>query len=127
VCSKCSKFVVHLTYDDIDNICKLKLIDYRIGYIRRISKDAKKCINCGAWVFKFKFMTDPITKVMYIVSNDKEVTPAIVYEILKNISDMNSRIMGYGINLERPENMFLREISIDSLPQLRPSQKGDFY
>ena len=146
VCVKCSKLLVYKTEDEIMEILKSKKGKNRLNEIKNIVKNISYCqkanYGCGAPVPKIKSEKKKATVEINIVAEyapvnttgednlDKKpikdiLTPQIVYNILKNISDKDSLILGIDPTKSRPEEMIHVNMAVPPVP-VRPSVRGDF-
>lgn len=145
VCIKCSKLLVYKNESEIMEILKSKKGKNRLSEIKNIVKNVTYCqkanYGCGAPVPKIKEEKKKATVEINIVAEyaptntsednqDKKsvkdiLTPQIVYNILKNISDRDSLILGIDPTLSRPEDMINLNLPVPPVP-VRPSVRGDF-
>ena len=151
VCIKCSKLLVYKNESEIMEILKSKKGKNRLNEIKNIVKNVTYCqkanYGCGAPVPKIKSEKKKSTVEINIVAEyaptntntntntsednqDKKpvkdiLTPQIVYNILKNISDRDSLILGIDPTKSRPEDMIHLILPVPPVP-VRPSVRGDF-
>jgi DNA-directed RNA polymerase II subunit RPB1 len=145
VCIKCSKLLIYKNESEIMEILKSKKGKNRLNEIKNIVKNVNYCqkanYGCGAPVPKIKEEKKKATVEINIVAEytplnvteenqDKKpikdiLTPQIVYNILKNISDGDSLILGIDPTLSRPEDMINLNLPVPPVP-VRPSVRGDF-
>ena len=145
VCIKCSKLLVYKNEDEIMEILKTKKSKNRLNEIKNIVKNVSYCqksnYGCGNPVPKIKSekkkATVEINIIAEYIQNDqgddiqdkkplREVlTPMLVHNILKNISDKDCLIMGIDPTKSRPENMIMTNFPVPPVP-VRPSVRADF-
>lgn len=146
VCLKCSKLLIYKNEKEILEMLKNKKGKARFNEIRNLVKNVSHCqkqnYGCGTPVSKIKLEIKKATCLVNIVSEttitgvqgegeDKKkiirriLTPDDCYNILKNISDADCRIMGLNPEKSRPE-MMIHKIFIVSPVQVRPSIKAEF-
>ncbi len=144
VCIKCSKLLVYKNENEIMEMLKSKTGKSRLNEIKNIVKNVSYCqkqhYGCGSPVPKIKAEKKKTTVEInivaeYTVANPSEenpdkkpireiLTPNIVYEILKNISDTDCLIIGIDPKKNRPENLIHTVFPIPPV-QVRPSVRGD--
>lgn len=147
VCTKCSKLLVYKNEDEIMEILTSKKGKNRLQEIKMITKNITHChkeySGCGAPVPKIKSEKKKTTVEINIVAeyilpssqgdekeNEKKInreilTPQLVYNILKNISDRDCLILGIDPSKSRPEDMIHIEFPVPPNP-VRPSVRADF-
>jgi len=145
VCIKCSKLLVYKNESEIMDLLKNKKGKSRLNEIKNIVKNITYCqkanYGCGAPVPKIKSEKKKSTVEINIVAEytipnqtednpDKKpikdiLTPQLVYNILKNISDRDCLILGIDPTKSRPEDMIHTEFPVPPV-QVRPSVRGDF-
>lgn len=144
VCRRCSKLLTNKNENDIKEIVKTKTGKERMAYIKSIAKNMTVCQNpnggCGAPVPKIKIEVKKTSGSINIIAETdienkddnegkkklrQELTPDMVYDILKNISDEDCKIMGMDPERSRPENMTQKIFPVPPV-QMRPSARGDF-
>lgn len=147
ICLRCSKLLIHKNENEIKEMLKNKSGKHRFNEIRNITKNvtfcAKQDYGCGTPVTKIKIEKKKTAAVINIVSElqmqaeeggqetgtgkkivKQLLTPEICYNILKNISDDDCRIMGMDPEKSRPENMIHKIFPVSPVA-IRPSAKGD--
>ena len=144
ICIKCSKLLIYKNEDEIMEMLKSKKGKNRLVEIKNMVKNITHCqktnYGCGAPVPKIKADKKKTTVEINIVAEylvagitednaDKKVvrevlTPALVYNILKNISDQDCLIMGIDPKKTRPEDMIHTTFPVPPV-QVRPSVRGD--
>jgi DNA-directed RNA polymerase II subunit RPB1 len=148
ICPKCSKLLIYKNEDLIQKIMKTKRRKARFAEIRRLTSNMTYCArtdqNCGVPIPKIKKEVKKSQAVIQLyaetslqaMSEDgntiapidkkkklKEVfTPRIVYDILKNVSDDDYRIMGFDPAICRPEDFIIKTFPIPPIA-IRPSVK----
>jgi DNA-directed RNA polymerase II subunit RPB1 len=144
VCIKCSKLLIYKNEEEIMNILKLKTGKNRLNEIKNILKNVTYCqkafYGCGAPVPKIKADKKKSTAEINIVAEyttvlsetnpDKKpireiLTPNLIYNILKNVSDSDCLIMGIDPKKSRPEDLIHTVFPVPPV-QVRPSVRGDF-
>jgi DNA-directed RNA polymerase II subunit RPB1 len=146
VCLKCSKLLVYKTEEEIAIILKTKSTNARFNEIKNLSKNIQYCqkqnYGCGTPVSKIKKEIKKLTCDINIIaettiagldnatSKEKKkirqiLTPEDCYNILKNISDTDSKILGIDTDKSRPESMIHKTLYVPPV-QTRPSVKADF-
>ncbi len=144
VCIKCSKILVYKNEQEIMEMLKAKTGKNRLNEIKNLVKSVTYCqkahYGCGAPVPKIKAEKKKSTVEIniiaeYTVTNPSEdnpdkkpvretLTPSLVYNILKNISDTDCMIMGINPKLNRPEDLIHTIFPVPPV-QVRPSVRGD--
>ena len=151
ICLRCSKLLIYKNEDEIMDMIKNKSGKARMNEIRNLVKSVTYCqkqyYGCGTPVSKIKLEIKKTTGAINLISetdfatageegtpvnqfegkkkNRQPLTPDIVYDILKNISDTDCRIMGLDPTKSRPENMIQKIFPVPPV-QMRPSAKADF-
>jgi DNA-directed RNA polymerase II subunit RPB1 len=145
VCIKCSKLLVYKNESEIMEILKSKKGKNRLNEIKNIVKSVNYCqkanYGCGNPKPKIKSEKKKSTVEINIVAEyaptnpnednpDKKpvkdiLTPMLVYNILKNISDRDCLILGIDPTKSRPEDMIHTVFPVPPV-QVRPSVRGDF-
>jgi DNA-directed RNA polymerase II subunit RPB1 len=149
ICIRCSNLLVNKNENEIKEMLKTKTPKERMAYFKSASKNVTYCNNpsfgCGAQIPKIKIEKKKKSAEINIIAeidikeegkdgkeskNDKKklrqiLTPDIIYDILKNISDDNCVILGYDPKRSRPEDMLHKTFPVPPV-QMRPSAKGDY-
>jgi len=144
VCIKCSKILVYKNEKEIMDILKNKTGKGRLNEIKNLVKNVTYCqkafYGCGAPVPKIKSDKKKTSEVYivaeYLLSSSTEedlekkpiketLTPNLVYNILKNISDTDCMIIGFDPKKNRPEDLIHTIFPVPPV-QVRPSVRGDF-
>jgi DNA-directed RNA polymerase II subunit RPB1 len=140
VCKRCSKLLVHKNEDELKEILKAKSGKERMAYVRIATKNVTNCQTCATQVPKIKIEVKKTSASINIVAETEpenkdeldgkkklryELSPDMVYDILKNISDEDCRSMGMDPERSRPESMVHKVFPVPPV-QMRPSAKGDF-
>lgn len=147
VCLRCSKLLVYKNENEIEEILKTKTGKARLKEIKNLVKNVKYCqklnYGCGAPVSKIVLEIKKSTAIINLYAEsmasegddntikDKDkkariqLTPGIVYDVLKNISDTDCKVMGLDPDSSRPENMIQKVFPVPPV-QVRPSAKADF-
>jgi DNA-directed RNA polymerase II subunit RPB1 len=151
VCLKCSSLLVSKTEEELEEILKNKKGKHRFSEMKALCKNVSYCPridnNCGAPVPKIKTEIKKSTgtiKILIeteistmikdettgIISEGKKkirdfLSPKNCYDILKNISDTDCKLMGYNPELNRPEDLIIKSFPIPPVI-IRPTAKIDF-
>ena len=144
VCLKCSRVLIHKNESKIADILKIKIGKVRLAEVYNAVKNISNCPKCGTTVSKVRLEIKKSTATILMVAetdleNIKDeniqmmgkkklklvLTPEIVYEKLKNISDDDCILLGMDPKRTRPENMIHTIFLIPPLT-IRPAAKGDF-
>jgi DNA-directed RNA polymerase II subunit RPB1 len=153
VCIKCSKLLIYKNEDEIIELLKSKKGKNRLNEMKILVKTVSYCQKanhgCGNPVPKIKSEKKKTTIEINIIAEyaaivqsasqasqvplddiDKKpikdiLTPMIVYNILKNISDRDCLILGIDPTKSRPEDMIHTEFFVPPNP-VRPSVRADF-
>jgi DNA-directed RNA polymerase II subunit RPB1 len=145
VCPRCSKLLVYKTEDELIELLKNKRGKNRLTELKNLVKSVTYCqkqnYGCGAPIPKIKPDIRKSTAIINIIAEyqtanateenpDKKpirenLTPEIVYNILKNISDTDCFIMGLDPKKNRPEDLIYTTFPVPPVP-VRPSVRGDF-
>ncbi len=149
VCIRCSRLLVYKNERELDEMLKHKQGKARFAEIRNITKSIPYCMRpnygCGAPVPKIRKNVKSTSGIveLYAETDPKHLageeggtgerakkvrvvlTPEMVYEILKNISDDDCRMMGINPDKSRPEMMILKKFPVPPVP-VRPSVRADF-
>lgn len=144
ICLKCSRVLIHKNEAKIIDILKIKTGKTRLAGVYNSIKNILSCPKCGTTVSKIRSEIKKSTATILMVAetdleNIKDesiqsigkkklklvLTPEIVYEKLKNISDDDCIILGIDPKRTRPEDMIHTIFLIPPLA-IRPSAKGDF-
>jgi DNA-directed RNA polymerase II subunit RPB1 len=140
VCKRCSRLLVHKNEDELREILKTKSGKECMAYVRAATKNVTNCQYCATQVSKIKIEVKKASGLISIVSEiepdnkdelegkkklRQELTPDMVYHILKNVSDVDCRSMGMNPDRSRPEGMIHLTFPVPPV-QMRPSAKGDF-
>merc|ERR1711871_969657 len=151
ICLKCSSLLVDKSDEELEEILKNKKGKSRFSEMRNLCKNVSYCPridnNCGAPVPKIKHEIKKSTGTIKIII-ETEVTsmvkdentgittetkkkikeflsPKTCYDILKNISDNDCRLLGFNPELNRPEDLILNSFPIPPVI-IRPTAKIDF-
>lgn len=146
VCLGCSKLLVYKNDDELLELVKNKSGKARFSEIRNITKKVSYCMKpgygCGRPVSKIKIEIKKGTGAINMISENsisgqpdeaidgkkkiKQIlTPEMVYDILRNISDVDCSIMGLDPKKSRPENMIHLVFPVPPVA-VRPSSKVDY-
>lgn len=126
VCLNCS----NLLYTNTQELSKLKNKS-RILFLKNHSKNINVCKRCNypIKVIKSVKKKDSTINIQVEISGTEEskkmyeiIPISRVFNILKNISDEDSKIMGLS---SRPENLMYTDLFVPPMP-VRPSVRGDF-
>lgn len=146
VCLKCSKLLIDRNEAEIIELLKNKTDKGRWNEIRNITKKVTYCkkpgYGCGTPTSKIKVVIGSTsidivseTNLTNVQGDDgvnmkkKKISqiihPDMCYDILKNISDTDCRIMGINPDKSRPEYMILKIFPVPPIA-VRPSAKADY-
>ena len=149
ICLQCSKLLVYKNEKEINNMTKNKSQKSKLSEIRNIVKNVTYCqkanYGCGTPVSKIKSEIKKSTGAITLYAetnlanlpkeegggleskkkNRQILTPEIVHNILKNISDMDCAIMGIDPKKSRPEMMVHIIFPVPPVA-VRPSVKADY-
>jgi len=148
ICPKCSKLLIYKTDKELDKHFKAKTGRLRFAEVHSACQNIKYCQRpdgCGIPIPKIKTTTkkDQGSAILLIAETDltelgeekqhiegkkkiKQILTAdIVYNILKNISDSDFKIMGFDPTKMRPENLIYKIFPIPPVA-IRPSVRTDF-
>lgn len=149
ICLKCSKLLIYKNEEEILNMLKNKSKKARFAEIKNIVKNVTHCqrknYSCGTPVSKIRLDIKKTTSTIRMISetvlknvspeeggdkdNKKKIKEILTaekcYHILKNISDMDCKIMGIDPKKSRPEAMIYRIFPVPPV-QVRPSIKAEF-
>lgn len=143
ICIFCSKLLIHKTESQVSELMKIHNGDVRMNQLRKLTKNISVCqksnYGCGSPVPKIR--VDSKKSSSYISVNAlfeqdgkdgeskkpilKNLTPDMVYNILKNISDDDTFLLGMDPNRSRPEDLILKIFPVPPIP-VRPSVRGDY-
>ena len=148
ICLKCSKLLVYKNENELMEMLKNKSGKSRFSEIRNIAKNVSYCqkpgYGCGTPVSKIQKEIKKLTGAINIISETnlanipteegafegkkkirQILTPEICYDILKNISDVDCKILGIDPKKSRPEMMIYKIFPVPPVA-VRPSAKADF-
>jgi DNA-directed RNA polymerase II subunit RPB1 len=152
ICLRCSKLLIYKNDNEIAEMLKNKSGKGRMNEIRNLVKNVQYCLKqyngCDTPVSKIKLEIKKATAAISLISetdfatvteegtpvagdfqgkkkNRQVLTPDIVYDILKNISNDDCRILGLDPTKSRPENMIQKIFPVPPVA-MRPSAKADF-
>ena len=144
ICLRCAKLLIYKNEDELKELLKLRSGKDRMTYIRAVSKNITYCqysnYGCGAPIPKVKIETkkssSAINVIAEIEADGKDegegkkkqrhvLPPEAIYDILKNISDEDCRILGIEPTRTRPEDLLHKVFPVPPV-QVRPSARGDF-
>ena len=151
ICLKCSSLLIDKTEEELDIILKNKKGKHRFTEMRSLCKNINFCPrvdnNCGAPVPKIKTEIKKTTGTIKIIIEteistaikDEEtgiisegkkkikdfLSPKNCYDILKNISDTDCKILGFNPLINKPENLIIKAFPIPPVI-IRPTAKIDF-
>lgn len=144
ICPRCAKLLIYKNEDDIKELLKMRSGKDRMTYIRAASKNITYCqhnnYGCGVQIPKIKIEVKKSSSAINVIAeieadgkDDGEgkkkqrqvLPPEAIYDILKNISDEDCRILGIDPTRSRPEDMVHKVFPVPPV-QVRPSARGDF-
>jgi len=146
ICLKCSNILIERTEDNLKRFHN-KSGKYRYKEIKDMIKNINFCNVCGTPVPKIKKDIKEASLSIRIVL-EKEVgatsvdeatglategtkiirdylTPRQCYNILRNVSDMDAYLMGFDVNIQRPEDLIMTRFPVPPVI-IRPTAKIDF-
>ena len=146
ICLRCSKLLVHKNEDEIKDATKTKSGKERMAYVRSLTKNVTHCqkpdYGCGTQIPKIKIDRKKSSVAINVIAEtDLEgvkddgvtdgkkklrqiLTPDIIFDILKNISDEDCNIMGMNASRSRPEDMIHKTFPVPPVA-MRPPAKGE--
>jgi len=144
VCIRCSKLLIYKTEKEMNDILKNRVGKARFDEIKKLTSNITYCQNpdysCGAPIPSIRVHESGVqivaeTKVDEgeegtVVSNTGKqkiqeiLTAEDCHNILKNISDVDCRIMGYDPKINRPENLIITVFPIPPVA-IRPTIRRD--
>jgi len=148
ICLNCSKLLIYKNEEEMNEILKSnKRGKNRFAEVKKLTSNISYCArteqNCGVPVSKIKKDVKKGSGIIQIVaetnvqssgseegpaqSSDKKkirkiLTPRMVYDILKNVSDEDYYIMGFDPSKCRPEDFIIKVFLIPPIA-IRPSVK----
>lgn len=138
VCIVCKQLIVGKNHPEVARIIKNKHAALRYNAMKDLCKNINFCLNCGSVAHKItvdkKFghisvIATPIRKSVADEEMDKNkkrahriLTPQIIYDILKNLSDEDVQTLGINPARTRPENMIIINLPVPPI-QVRPSMR----
>ena len=144
VCIKCSKILIYKNEQEVMDMLKNKTGKGRLNEIKNLVKNVTYCqkafYGCGSPIPKIKADKKKTSEVYilaeYAISSSADddpekkpiretLTPNLVYNILKNISDTDCSIIGFDPKKNRPEDLIHTIFPVPPV-QVRPSVRGDF-
>jgi len=144
VCIRCSKLLIYKTEKEINEILKNRVGKARFDEIKRLTSNITYCQNpdysCGAPIPSVRINETGVqlvaeTKVdegedgTVISNTGKQKIQELLsaedcYNILKNISDVDCKIMGFDPKISRPENLIINNFPIPPVA-IRPTIRRD--
>jgi len=144
VCIRCSKLLIYKSEKEMNDILKNRVGKARFDEIKKLTSNITYCQNpdysCGAPIPSIRVHESGVqivaeTKVDEgeegtVVSNtgkqkiQEMLTAEDCHNILKNISDVDCRIMGYDPKINRPENLIITVFPIPPVA-IRPTIRRD--
>ena len=152
ICIRCSKLLINKSIDEINQVIRNKYGKVRFAEIKKLTSGIKYCQRqdyaCGSPVpvITKKIINTGNTSGSILLQAETELTgvseedggnplgkkrvieilkPKMVYNILKNVSDLDYQIMGYDTVKARPEDMIIINFPIPPIA-IRPPAKKDF-
>lgn len=141
ICLKCSNLLIEKS-DSIFKKSLAKKPEARFKEIKAYTKNTNFCYNCGVAVSKIKRDTKDSGSVKIMVERDivgevnkedpnaikktkESLSPRDCYNILRNISDDDCRLLGFNVKMQRPEDMIITIFPIPPVA-IRPTARIDF-
>lgn len=142
ICLKCSKILVYKNEEEIEELLKNKTGKSRMTEVRNLVKNVSHCRNCAVPVSKIKIEIKATGAILCYSDtslsdvneeggniekrkNRQQLTPDLVYDIFKNISDNDCKIIGIDPKYSRPEMMINTVFPVPPVA-IRPSTRADF-
>jgi len=152
ICIRCSKILINKSIDEINTVIRNKYGKVRFAEIKKLTSGIKYCQRtdyaCGSPVpiITKKIITTGNTAGSIQLQAETELSgvseedggntlgkkrvievlkPKVVYNILKNVSDLDYQIMGFDTVKGRPEDMIIINFPIPPIA-IRPPAKKDF-
>ena len=151
ICIRCSKLLINKEDKHLEDLLKIKYNKSRFNEIKKLTSNISYCqrpdYNCGAPVPKIKKETKKTGLIQLVAEyqlgqqknetqevedNDdgkkkiKEILlPSQVYNILRNISDSDCKLMGLNPLKMRPQDLIIKNFPIPTVA-IRPSIKADY-
>jgi DNA-directed RNA polymerase II subunit RPB1 len=141
VCIRCSNLLINKTDDELQYMLKNFSFEKRFLEVKRLSQNIKKCertdVGCGKPVPKIKEEKNKKTAKIQIIAeldetdteNNEEMikvkeylTAERIYEIFKNINDLDAQILGINTKNFRPDDLIHKNLVIPPVA-IRPSSK----
>lgn len=141
ICLKCSNLLIEKS-DSIFKKSLAKKPEARFKEIKAYTKNTNFCYNCGVAVSKIKRDTKDSGSVKIMIERDivgevnkedpnaikktkESLSPRDCYNILRNISDDDCRLLGFNVKMQRPEDMIITIFPIPPVA-IRPTARIDF-
>jgi DNA-directed RNA polymerase II subunit RPB1 len=151
ICIRCSKLLINKEDKHLENLLKIKYNKSRFNEIKKLTSNVSYCqradYNCGAPVPKIKKETKKTGLIQLVAefqigqqkTETSEVSelddskkkikeilyPSQVFNILRNISDSDCKLMGLNPFKMRPEDLIIKNFPIPTIA-IRPSIKADY-
>jgi DNA-directed RNA polymerase II subunit RPB1 len=141
ICLKCSNLLIEKS-DSIFKKSLAKKPEARFKEIKAYTKNTNFCYSCGVAVSKIKRDTKDSGSVKIMIERDivgevnkedpnaikktkESLSPRDCYNILRNISDDDCRLLGFNVKMQRPEDMIITIFPIPPVA-IRPTARIDF-
>lgn len=154
ICIRCSKLLIYKNEDEVRELLtrppKMRFAEIR-NAVKNVTSCSKKHYGCGTPVSKISLEIKKLTATVILsseteISGDKDgakegdktgtgdkgkkklkqtLTPDMVYDILKNMSDTDCKIIGMDPTKCRPEMMINKIFPVPPV-QIRPSARADY-
>ena len=152
ICIRCSKLLINKSIDEINQVIRNKYGKVRFAEIKKLTSGIKYCQRtdyaCGSPVpvITKKIINTGNTSGSILLQAETELSgvseedggnllgkkrvieilkPKTVYNILKNVSDLDYQIMGFDTVKARPEDMIIINFPVPPIA-IRPPAKKDF-
>ena len=152
ICIRCSKLLINKSIDEINQVIRNKYGKVRFAEIKKLTSGIKYCQRtdyaCGSPVpvITKKIVNTGNTSGSILLQAETELSgvseedggnplgkkrvieilkPKTVYNILKNVSDLDYQIMGFDTVKARPEDMIIINFPVPPIA-IRPPAKKDF-
>jgi DNA-directed RNA polymerase II subunit RPB1 len=141
ICIRCSNLLINKTEEELQFMLKNYSFEKRFHEVKRLSQNIKTCdrpeVGCGKPVPKIKEEKNKKTaKIQLVAELDEEgeeneeenvkakeyLSAERIYEIFKNINDLDAQILGINTKNFRPDDLIHKNLVIPPVA-IRPSSK----
>ena len=129
VCNRCSCLKIDPNSSQIQNVLKHKTGLNRLNAVKDLTKDIKTCRLCNSPLPKIKIVNKKELMIIDFVAEYTitgkpvkkiQLTTKYIYNIFKNISNEDCKILGFDPSKSRPEDLFYTYLPVPPIPS-RPS------